>query len=646
MAGPAGPQARLAVAYKLRAGSPALCRGPSAEPVGRILSRRPTCYGAASRGQGPNQGQPPAAFPAASAAGGGGSAGGGRNGGGGAPGNGSGGGGDSEPGGVGSGPATPVPLRAALRMLYLRVHPDLFAKTPKAKAENERSFKLLQEYTALAKGGDPRSPAARVPYRFVFYLRERPAAVAAAGEAEAAPRPELEPVRPVTPPLRPRPGETSPPKPAAGAAQAAAAAAASTGAPSPGAGAKAGGAGANAEAEAEGDEVPGLYRVAVMLPPPAISPEGSRAFASPTRKALAKLLTACGVATTGRDEAEGAEGAEGGAAAGEAELSLAALLPDAVEELRQAEASSAAAPAVRVANLRGALRLRHQVMVSFADKRLPPAQQVALLERLARVVEAEAKGGLKLAGCHIVIGDRLGLDRLGQLCLAASEPDDVWASFLVGADLDFVRAQRAHVQAIRVLEGKVSGAAGLAQIYTPYAHLTDPAYRAALEALAAEAAARGPLGGGQLKPLTLCIVPPAPQLAGQTPEPPVRLDPTTAGVMVAESDVAPAVLYDGAEALGPEALAGLKVHREAEKDLGGLAERTRQRLRLRGLTRDSGVKPEAFKRLCGMLLEQQAALTPLLEGCRMRVTAPAVGVPAVRVAADGSGLEVASNVEL
>lgn len=38
------------------------------------------------------------------------------------------------------------------------------------QAENERSFKLLQEYIHQARSGDARSPAARVPYRFEFYL--------------------------------------------------------------------------------------------------------------------------------------------------------------------------------------------------------------------------------------------------------------------------------------------------------------------------------------------------------------------------------------------------------------------------------------------------------------------------------------------
>lgn len=40
----------------------------------------------------------------------------------------------------------------------------------------------------------------------------------------------------------------------------------------------------------------------------------------------------------------------------------------------------------------------------------------------------------------------MGLDRLGHLCLAASESNDVWTDFLTGIDIDFVLQQRKSVQ--------------------------------------------------------------------------------------------------------------------------------------------------------------------------------------------------------
>ena len=41
---------------------------------------------------------------------------------------------------------------------------------------------------------------------------------------------------------------------------------------------------------------------------------------------------------------------------------------------------------------------------------------------------------------------RLGLDRLGHLCLDLEEGDEAWAAFLGGVDLAFVTHQRKHVQ--------------------------------------------------------------------------------------------------------------------------------------------------------------------------------------------------------
>lgn len=66
----------------------------------------------------------------------------------------------------------PQGLKAALRSLYKSIHPDLFGDNKEAKEQNERSFKLLQDYLHLARTGDGRSPASRVLYRFTFYIRQ------------------------------------------------------------------------------------------------------------------------------------------------------------------------------------------------------------------------------------------------------------------------------------------------------------------------------------------------------------------------------------------------------------------------------------------------------------------------------------------
>jgi len=95
-------------------------------------------------------------------------------------------------------------VKHRLRALYKLVHPDLFHDDPTAKVsaprhpersrhvpnvrticqgglkyslpsvqgENERSFKLLQEYLAAAEERAGSGGAAIVPYRFVFYVKQ------------------------------------------------------------------------------------------------------------------------------------------------------------------------------------------------------------------------------------------------------------------------------------------------------------------------------------------------------------------------------------------------------------------------------------------------------------------------------------------
>ncbi|GLI68033.1 hypothetical protein VaNZ11_012356 [Volvox africanus] len=509
-----------------------------------------------------------------------------------------------------------LPLRAALRLLYKRVHPDLFHDLPRAKAENERSFKLLQEYVQLAKGGDLRSPAARLPYRFAFYLREAPQGVEA-GELE---RPEV----PATPPLRPYVGARAkqqqqqrvPVRAAARDREASS--------------------GGNPSCD-DSEEVAGLHLVRVTLPPPAISAPGAKDLAAPTRRALIKLLAACGLASTGKegtDDADDTVAAEDGGP-----LSLAAFLPDAVEAMRQAEAARASDSAVRVANLRGALRMHRQVMVSFSDKQLPAVAQVALLERLARVVDT-AGPELQLQGCHIVLGDRLGLDRMGHLCLSTAEPNDAWTDFLRGVDMDFVLQQRKNVQVLRNMEAQVARAVGVAQIFTPYSNLMEPSYRGFLERLASAATTRGPLGDGAFGDVSLCGMPPLPSEPGQPCTPSCRLDGITPGVIQVATDTPDAYIYEAVAKLGTDAQAAVRMHRHVESQLVELSSKTRQRLRMRSFTRDPRVAPDHFRRACILLLEQTAALMPLLEGSSVRIGF------ANRIAPDGSCIEIAHDFML
>lgn len=62
-------------------------------------------------------------------------------------------------------------LKASLRALYKQIHPDLFQLRPEAKADNEKSFKLLQEYLEQAKAQNMHS-ISRSAFKFIFHLHD------------------------------------------------------------------------------------------------------------------------------------------------------------------------------------------------------------------------------------------------------------------------------------------------------------------------------------------------------------------------------------------------------------------------------------------------------------------------------------------
>ena len=60
-------------------------------------------------------------------------------------------------------------VKDQLRALYKMVHPDLFHQDPVAKAANESSFQLLQEYLSLSSEDDPRTNSSL--FNFSFYTK-------------------------------------------------------------------------------------------------------------------------------------------------------------------------------------------------------------------------------------------------------------------------------------------------------------------------------------------------------------------------------------------------------------------------------------------------------------------------------------------
>eukprot|EP00877_Chromochloris_zofingiensis_P009526 jgi/Chrzof1/4827/Cz15g00240.t1 len=208
-------------------------------------------------------------------------------------------------------------LKSALRSLYKKVHPDLFTDFPAEKAENERSFKLLQEYLSAARATGPSGPADRTAFRFCFYVRKEDAALA-----------EIEDVT------------------------------------------------TDEDQNATADEPSpsSFQKCEVILPPPERAIPGTDYLPPSVNKALRKLLTSCGI--PGDSFADDMD--EGDVAAGVLQP-LTSFLQAAAEVVRQHESSSIGSD-VRIANIRGAMRLARGVIVGVAAKDITPTQQLHLLE--------------------------------------------------------------------------------------------------------------------------------------------------------------------------------------------------------------------------------------------------------------------------
>jgi len=237
-----------------------------------------------------------------------------------------------------------------------------------------------------------------------------------------------------------------------------------------------------AAAETAGAPAP-LRKVELTLPPPERGRGVRGALSPPARRALRRLLAACGVpeppegapddeeragsrrrrprpgssssAGGGGGDDEGEEGFFRSIAGLEPGQTLADWLPLAAEAARRGGGGGGgpvAAPpdaAVRVANLRGALRLSRGAAVGFSPalrSALPSARQAALLRALVGVLaredaalaaaEQEDGGGgggggaegLDLRGLQLTFGATNGVDGAGTVWLDASEAAAIEAS--------------------------------------------------------------------------------------------------------------------------------------------------------------------------------------------------------------------------
>jgi hypothetical protein len=282
---------------------------------------------------------------------------------------------------------------------------------------------------------------------------------------------------------------------------------------------------------------PQLRKVELTLPPPERG-RGARGSLSPAaRRALRKLLSACGVPEPPEDAPDDERLRNVSFDEPDSDRTISGLEPGqrladwlalAAEAARRGGGGGARglAPsppdaAVRVANLRGALRLSRGLIVGFSPdlrRALPAARQVALLSALIRVLAredaalaAEAEDDsthLDLRGLQVMFGLGLGVDGAGTVWLdaseaaaieasvreeqeeeeerrrrrpkpastaaplatppaqlaAAEEATEAWADLLCGLDPSHARGLRAAAEALRGLEASVARAMGVSAV--------------------------------------------------------------------------------------------------------------------------------------------------------------------------------------
>ncbi len=278
-------------------------------------------------------------------------------------------------------------------------------------------------------------------------------------------------------------------------------------------------------------------------------------------------------------------------------------------------------PQVRLANLRGAIRLARGLIVGFGGpeaRRPQPRRQLALLQDLAAALSHVRQD---LSGCHALLGGHTGIDSSGTLWLDSEDPN-TWVDFLDGVDVGFVLTRRATVKSLRQLEQSVAAAVGLAQVFTAPAGQLDPGYRAFLEQLAGHGARLGPVASGELAGLSLQAVPPV-QAPGQGPAAgqwagcSVNVEQ---GCILVPADCPPADVYSYVAVKGPAVLAAVQAAQAQEAEIQQVAMQARSILRLRHLVRGTSMQPQQFRQCCRELLANSQELLPLLEGLSICVS--------------------------
>jgi len=543
-----------------------------------------------------------------------------------------------------------INLKADIRALYRKVHPDLFHEYPDERRTNETSLKHLQNYLSQVGlgiggrggggdgggggGGAVDSETRPGALKLQFYVRD-------AGAVD----PSLEIDK-------------------------------------------------------------GLRLVTVSLPPP-MSQASVRQHSSSSRsesekgphisvtRALHRLLRAVGVTTLSdsdrsSDPSSQTYGGEGGGQeipkkkntqwhwwAEElvqeldgSTLPLRQFAQDAAEVLRRQESSMLAAHA-QVSSLRAAFRMARGLTVTYTDAFVcdySPAEQVAKFVNLARALDifgfkaspdpsssssSSLGGGNTLEGCRICLGhpSSSGIDSFGTIWLNLTEDWDRWAEFLV-RDLDMtkVRNQMQRVSQVRQMENRCASALGVGLVYTTHADTLSSAYWHQLNTILndeeeEEEEARHPTPPLLHVPLSFA------------PSDQIDRDPRDGGGGGSSSSSSGSSSSDsdsdsggscstsqGAPCLdeelgllrvpigtnarivrqlvrekGPLAEIIVQKSRAEQEEAKALTDETRRRLGLRRLAQDPTLSYDLYRRGCDRLLQHEKVLLPFLEGLSLRI---------------------------
>ncbi|KAK2079082.1 hypothetical protein QBZ16_002772 [Prototheca wickerhamii] len=341
----------------------------------------------------------------------------------------------------------------------------------------------------------------------------------------------------------------------------------------------------------------GLQEVSVLLPPPVPRHGPGRGIARDTRKALARLLTACGIG-----HELGLEAAAPG------RQPLREFVPLAAEALHAADA---ALPALRASEdaVRGALRLTRGVRAAVAPA-VPATARLDLLHALVGALERVPELDLRGVPVSIRPGPSV-LSAAGtvELDAAAPRPAEAWRAFFE-RDLDVgrcaaLRDAAAHAQQ---LERQAAAALGVGLV-VPGRRLGPqaPLYREFL----LRAIASGPAEAKAPFAAVTVHVEPAGWAAGIDPED----APGSLRLPADAADLgAPAL-----RALLQRAEAAAEDRRRALAELAGLASLVERRLRLRKVKRDDGLDDGRYRAALQRLVRHAAELQPLLGGLSLHI---------------------------